>query len=81
MEETNKPVKEKWYQTTKSIVIAILIVGPLALPLVWLKKSWTPMMKLAITVILIFLTLALMRITSSTLDQLNTQLDQFQSLR
>ena len=32
--------KTKWYHTTSTIVIALLCLGPLALPLVWMNPRY-----------------------------------------
>ncbi|MDD5585310.1 MAG: zinc ribbon domain-containing protein [Candidatus Omnitrophica bacterium] len=47
------PSQEKWYLTTSSLVIAFLCVGPLALPLVWLKPSLTRNVKIIVTVVVV----------------------------
>lgn len=39
----------KWYYATGTIVIALLCLGPLALPLVWLNRRYRPTTKVFIT--------------------------------
>ena len=51
--------KTKWYFSTSAIVIALLCLGPLALPLVWLNPRYRIVTKLAATVIVIALTIFL----------------------
>ena len=56
----DKPIttsKTKWYFSTSAIVIALLCLGPLALPLVWLNRRYRIVTKLAVTVIVIALTI------------------------
>ena len=38
--ETPQVTKTKWYFTTSTIVIALLCLGPFALPLVWLNPRY-----------------------------------------
>jgi hypothetical protein len=49
----------KWYFSTSAVVIALLVVGPLALPLVWLNPNYKIITKLIVTVIVIALTILL----------------------
>jgi len=45
------PGRLPWYQDTRVIAILLLIVGLLALPLVWFNKAYTLQKKVLITVI------------------------------
>ena len=47
---------QKWYFSTSVVVVAILCVGPLALPLVWLNPRYKVVTKLIITAIVIAIT-------------------------
>jgi len=47
----------KWYFSTATIVIALLVLGPLALPLVWFHPRYKIITKLLVTVIVIALTI------------------------
>ena len=68
--------KVKWYHSTHVIVIAILCVGPLALPLVWFHPRYKMITKAVITVVVIAITiLASMlmgRMYTQTMDQLRS---------
>lgn len=46
----------KWYFTTSSVVIALLCLGPLALPLVWLNPRYKPTTRAIITAIVLAVT-------------------------
>jgi hypothetical protein len=48
--------KTKWYFSTPTVVIALLCLGPLALPLVWFNPHYKIITKLVVTVIVIVLT-------------------------
>jgi uncharacterized membrane protein YvbJ len=43
----------KWYLRTQAIVAAFLIIGPLGLPLVWLRPDLNRKAKITITVIIL----------------------------
>jgi len=49
------PAKGKWYFNTSSVVIALLCVGPLALPLIWWNPRWGAMRKSILTAIVLLL--------------------------
>lgn len=53
---TNKP-KIKWYLHPASIVIAIFVTGPIAIPLVWMSPSLNRWHKIAVTIIITLLTI------------------------
>ncbi len=48
--------KIKWYFSTAIVVIALLSVGPLALPLVWFHPRYKQTTKIVISVLIIVLT-------------------------
>ena len=49
----------KWYQSTATIVIALLTLGPLALPMVWTNRRYSLVVKATITVAMLALTIGL----------------------
>jgi len=55
LDKSAKP-GQKWYFSTSVVVVAILCVGPLALPLVWLNPRYKVVTKLIITAIVIAIT-------------------------
>jgi uncharacterized membrane protein YvbJ len=55
-DKSGKP-KTKWYFATTFVVIAILCVGPLALPLVWFNPKYKAVTKLVVTIAVIVSTI------------------------
>jgi len=55
-EMLDKKKKEKWYFAMPTFIIALLCVGPLALPLCWFNPGFTRQKKIIISVIVIVLT-------------------------
>jgi hypothetical protein len=51
--------KTKWYFSTSAVVVALLCLGPLALPLVWLNPRYKTTTKVVVTVLIIALTVLL----------------------
>ena len=49
----------KWYFATPTVVIAVLCLGPLALPLVWLNPRYKTTTKVVVIVLIIALTVLL----------------------
>ena len=54
-----RPDKErvKWYLRPVTIFIAIIAIGPLAIPLVWISPALKKWHKIALTAVIAFLTL------------------------
>ena len=76
-----RPVKvrtstEKWYFSTATVVIALLCVGPFALPLVWFNPRYTPLVKVLITVLVAAFTAALTVATQAAYDYIMQILSQ-----
>ena len=51
--------KTKWYYSTITAIIAVLAVGPFAIPLIWRNPRYSVVTKLAVTVGIIALTVVL----------------------
>ena len=67
--------KTKWYYTTSTIVIALLCLGPLALPLVWLNPRYKTASKLIVTVIVVSVSILFCYLTVKTYFQLIEQIE------
>ena len=70
-----KGTKTKWYYTTSTVVIALLCLGPLALPLVWLNPRYKTVSKLVVTVIVIGVSILFCYLTVNTYLQLIEQIE------
>ncbi len=70
----SRPRQKKWYFSTSSVVIALLCVGPLALPLVWFNPRYKAATKLIITVIVLVVTVLCTYLAASAYRQLLDQL-------
>ena len=70
----SRPREKKWYFTTSSVVIALLCLGPLALPLVWFNPRYKPVTRLIITVIVLAVTVLCTYLAASAYRQLLGQL-------
>jgi uncharacterized membrane protein YvbJ len=66
----SRPREKKWYFTTTSVVIALLCVGPLALPLVWFNPRYKLATRLIITVIVLAVTVLCTYLAASAYRQL-----------
>ena len=67
----------KWYHATGTIVIALLCLGPMALPLVWLNRRYKPATKVIFTVVVLAATVLCMYLVAQMYKQLA---DQFEAL-
>ena len=55
--------KSKWYFSTSAVVVALLVLGPLALPMVWLNPRYKIVTKLIITILVIVFTVLICYLT------------------
>ncbi|MFH1369706.1 MAG: zinc ribbon domain-containing protein [Planctomycetota bacterium] len=54
-----KDTNIKWFYRTPSVVVSLLIIGPLALPLVWFHPNYSIVTKVVVTILVIGLTIGL----------------------
>lgn len=66
--------KGPWYLNTALIVIALLSVGPFALPLIWIHPRLSTTVKVAISAIVIVLTYVFYKMTLAMVNQLEDQM-------
>lgn len=76
----DKP-KVQWYQKTSTFVIALLCVGPLALPLLWFNPRFNLKMKIIISLVIIVLSYYSAEVVYSYFQMINQHYkDLFQQL-
>ncbi len=68
--EPEKP-KAPWYANNGFIIMAILTVGPLALPLIWFNKRYNTTSKILITIIVGLFTWWMCSLLGGVLEKLN----------
>ena len=72
----SKPRPKKWYFATGTIVLALLCLGPMALPLVWLNPRFKIATRAIVTVIVVVVTILCLYLTvyayQNLIDQLTT---------
>lgn len=68
------PRTEPWYLRTGSLLVAFLVIGPLALPLVWMKEGWSRLTKILVSAGMIIFTLLLILLMKWMLGRLYAQL-------
>ena len=74
------PVHLPWYLTNTTIVLALLSVGPLALPLVWMRPGLSVVWKITIALATILITWGIYIATVKLYESLQQQLEAFQNL-
>ena len=57
LDKSGSKSETKWYFATSAVVIALLCLGPLALPLVWFNPHYKIITKLVVTVVVIAFTI------------------------
>lgn len=68
--------KAKWYFSTYCFVIALMCVGPFALPLMWFNPRYKPITKILATVLILAVTVWLYYLIRPVYQSLKQQLDQ-----
>ena len=58
--QVTKPRPKKWYFATGTVVLALLCLGPMALPLVWINPRYKISTRVIITVIVMIVTILFM---------------------
>lgn len=69
-----------WYFKTPAVVIAFLVVGPLALPLVWWNPRFSAPVKIIITLVILVLTYFLFLATAESLKIIQDHFQQILSI-
>ena len=72
--EIRKPRPKKWYFATGTIVLALLCLGPMALPLVWLNPRFKILTKAIVTAIVMGVTILCIYLTVYAYQNLIDQL-------
>lgn len=71
----------KWYYKNSAIIVALLLVGPFALPLVWKNPQYKPEVKVTITIIVTIVTvIAIIFTLYSCISIFNPLMNQFKAL-
>jgi len=76
MDELQEKPKEKWFFKTRAVVAAFLILGPLALPLLWFHPRYSLATKIFWTGVTILVTAFAWKATADALRTLNIYYDQ-----
>ena len=67
--------KKKWYYSTTSVVISLLVAGPFALPLVWKNPKYQTTTKIVITIVVAAATVWLCYIMGEMYQQMIEQIN------
>jgi len=66
---------KKWYYSTPGLVVLLMIVGPFALPVVWLNPRFKVTTKAIITIIILIITIICVYWAANLYQQLLNELD------
>lgn len=62
--------REKWYFKTYVLIFGVLVVGPLALPLLWINPKYKKSTKVIWTLIILVISFALTWVMSESLKNI-----------
>ena len=75
-----EPVKPKWYYNVWFVLFMLFFVlGPFGLPLVWKNPRFSRWVKMLLTVVMIFYTVALIELTIRAFRAVMNSVNQFNS--
>ena len=72
--QMQKPRPKKWYFATGTIVLALLCLGPMALPLVWINPRFKIVTRVIVTVIVVVGTILCIYMTVHVYQRMLDQL-------
>ena len=72
--EIRKPRPKKWYFATGTVVLALLCLGPMALPLVWINPRYKIVTRAIVTVIVVVVTILCIYMTVGIYQRMLDQL-------
>lgn len=67
--------RKGWYHATPTVVFALLCLGPLALPLVWLNPRFKPATKVIVSLIVFAVTIACSYLMAAAYQKVLEQID------
>ena len=74
--KASKPRDRQWYFKTSTVVLGLLVAGPLALPIVWMNPRYKIVTRVLITVAVLVVTILLVYLTAALyrnlIDQVKT---------
>ena len=70
---SNPPAK-KWYHSNGSLVTSLLMVGPLALPLLWINPRYKLTTKIVVSIVVLAVTFYCLKVMVSTYQRVSEQL-------
>ena len=73
-EENAAGPKAQWFLSVQSVVLGLLLLGPLALPLLWISPKFKPVTKIWVTLLTLALTWLTVQYSISTFEKLKQQL-------
>ncbi len=80
MNESESKKAIKWYYRPVMVIVAILVLGPLALPIVWMSPALKRWHKAALSVVTLVLTLWLIKATIDIYRSVSNQMRDMQAL-
>ncbi|MDD5422229.1 MAG: hypothetical protein WC592_03700 [Candidatus Omnitrophota bacterium] len=70
----------KWYLRPTAVIVALLAIGPFALPLAWISPSLRTWQKILITIAVVILSIWLVRASSDIYSKFSVQMQELQGV-
>ena len=69
-----------WYLTKKSVFLGLAVLGPLALPLVWLSPKFSKSQKIVLILTTLVLTALFFKFSTMVVGLLNQRMEEMKAL-
>lgn len=77
----DSPIHLKWHQRPTVVIIALLMIGPFALPMVWASPAFTKPAKIVITILVIGVTVWLVKMSLNVYQLFMKDIKELQDLK
>jgi len=78
---TEQEFQPKWYQKTSTLVIAVLSIGPFALPFLWFNPRFSRKAKIIWSIVIIILSYFMFIQLRKSIEQLKNYYGQIESIQ
>ena len=80
METPEAREKIKWYYTQPAVILAVIVAGPFALPLVWKSPALKRWNKILLTAVIIILTVWTIKLSVDIFQIVKKHLDSYRDI-
>ncbi len=80
MTETDNTTGVRWFFRPVAVIVAILVAGPFAIPLIWLSPAFNKWQKVVLTIAITLLTIWMIKASMGIYQQVVKELQDLQNV-